>query len=96
MVLLHDNAPRATWKMGILEELITGDGIVRAVTLRTATGLTNRLVTRLYPLEFNVTTQTETEATQRVDIVTTESLTGNEPLVSARPQQCQPIELLRR
>ena len=42
IVLIHDDTPRATWKMGIVENLLTGgDDIVRAVTLCTATGLTN-------------------------------------------------------
>ena len=50
--------------MGVVEDLITGgDGIVQAVTLCTATGLTNQPVTRLTSyipaLELNLTTTTE-------------------------------------
>ena len=96
VVLIHDDTPRATWKMGVVEELITGgDGIVRAVTLRTATGLTNRPVTRLYPLELNVTRQLEIEETrnhqgEEFSTATTESSTSTIPmgsLTSARPQR---------
>ena len=71
-------------KMGVVQDLITGGD---CITLRTATGLTNRLVTRLYPLELNVTTHTETEARQAEDIATTETLTSTESSISARPQQ---------
>jgi len=43
VVLIHEDVPRTTWKMGVVEALITGrDKVVRAVMLRTATGLTNR------------------------------------------------------
>ncbi|XP_065911194.1 uncharacterized protein [Dysidea avara] len=79
VVLIHDDTPRATWKMGIVEDLMTGgDGIVRAVTLRTASGLTNRPVTKLYPLELTVTTQPEFEQskihqTEKVDATTAKS-----------------------
>jgi len=86
IVLIHDDTPRATWKMGIVEELITGgDSIVRAVTLRTATGLTNRPITRLYPLELNV--GSETEVSCRDDITTTEPSTSTESPASVRPQR---------
>ena len=96
VVLIHDDTPRTTWKMGVVEELITGgDGIVRAITLRTATGLTNRPVTRLYPLELNVTRQLEIEETrnhqgEEFSTATTESSTSTIPmgsLTSARPQR---------
>ena len=36
----------------MVEELLTGnDGLIRAAKLRTASGQTNRPITRLYPLE---------------------------------------------
>ena len=80
--------------MGVIEDLITeGDGIVRAVTLRTATGLTDQPVTRLYPLELNVTVQPKTEKTQshqeEVDTTSTESPASPTPMsiTSARPQR---------
>ena len=60
VVLIHDDTPRTTSKMGVVEALITGGGKrVRAVMLRTATWLTNRPVAKLYPLKLNVTTKSE-------------------------------------
>ena len=52
IVLVHDETPRMTWKMAVIEQLIRGnDGLVRAANIRTATGRTNRPITRLVPLE---------------------------------------------
>ena len=54
MVVVHDDIPRTTWKMAVIEDLIMGgDGLVRAATIRTSTGTTNRPITKLYPLELN-------------------------------------------
>ena len=89
VVLIHNDTPRTTWKMGVVEALITGgDEIVRAVTLRTATGLTNRPVAKLYPLELNVTTKSEeeTETTAEEDTDATQS-TSSTRTESARPQR---------
>ena len=89
VVLIHDDTPRTTWKMGVVEALITGgDKIVRAVTLRTATGLTNRPVAKLYRLELNVTTKSEeeTETTAEEDTDATQS-TSSSSTESARPQR---------
>ena len=84
VLLIHDDTLHTTWKMEVIEDLITGDGIVRVVTLRTATGLTNRPVTRLYPLELNVTAQPKTEKTQshqeEVDTASTESSASPTPM----------------
>ena len=54
VVVVHDDIPRTTWKMAVIEDLIMGgDGLVRAATIRTSTGTTNRPITKLYPLELN-------------------------------------------
>jgi len=91
VVLIHDDKPCTTWKMGIVDDLITGrDGIVCAVTLRTANGLTNQAVTRLYPLELCVATQPEMEQSQtEVDDATAEPITNVtvESSASSRPQR---------
>ena len=80
VVLIHDDKPRITWKMGVVDGLMTGgDGIVRAVTLRTANGLTNRPVTKLYPLELNVTTQPEIKVDHTTSDHNMESPTSAEP-----------------
>ena len=84
---IQTNLPNANWKMGVVEDLLTGgDNIVRAVTLRTATGLTNRPIAKLYPLELNATTHSETEPTPEEDNVTTETSTSTKSPVSTRPQ----------
>ena len=55
IVQIHDETKRIYWKLGIVENLITGrDGHVRAVNLRTSNGITNRPITKLYPLELHV------------------------------------------
>ena len=52
VVLIHDDAPRITWRLAVIEELIRGkDGLVRAANIRTAQGRTNRPITKLIPLE---------------------------------------------
>ena len=54
VVVVHDDTPRMTWRMAVIEDLITGgDGLVRAATIRTTTGITSRPITKLYPLELN-------------------------------------------
>ena len=54
VVLMHNDTPRMTWKITVIEKLIRGnDGLVRAanINIQTATGRTNRPITRLVPLE---------------------------------------------
>ena len=54
VVIVHDDIPRTNWKLAIVEKLITGlDGVSRAAEIRTAGGRTNRLTTKLFPLEVN-------------------------------------------
>ena len=52
VVLIHDDSPRARWKMAVIENLIKGnDGDIWAAEVRTNSGKTNRPIARLYPLE---------------------------------------------
>lgn len=53
VVLIMDNSPRTMWKMGVIEDVITGhDGLVRAAKIRTSKGLvTTRPIVKLVPLE---------------------------------------------
>ena len=61
VVLIHDDGPRIRWRLGVVDNLITGsDGFVRAANVRTSTNVTNRPITRLYPLEVSVPTELET------------------------------------
>ena len=52
IVLVHDDSPRITWKLAVIEELMKGKhGLVRAAKIRTAQGRTNRPIAKLIPLE---------------------------------------------
>lgn len=52
IVMVHDEGPRLRWKLARVEALIQGnDGRVRAANIRTDGGITNRPITKLYPLE---------------------------------------------
>ncbi|XP_053380934.1 uncharacterized protein LOC123562061 [Mercenaria mercenaria] len=52
VVQIHDECPRNRWKLGVVEQLITGrDDRTRAATIRTANGTTTRPIVKLYPLE---------------------------------------------
>ena len=54
VVLLHDDCPRISWKMAVVEGLVKGgDGLVRSVNIQTKNGATNQPVSKLYPLELS-------------------------------------------
>jgi len=51
VVLVHNEGPKLDWR---LEELIVGgDGLIRAVNVRTSSGNANRVIVKLYPLGIN-------------------------------------------
>ena len=53
-------------RLAVIENLISGrDNQVRAVELRTATGKTNRPITKLYPLEVNSANDQERQVTEQ-------------------------------
>ena len=53
-IIKDENKDRNKWKLGIVEELITGcDGVVRAVKLRAGRNHLERAVQQLYPLELS-------------------------------------------
>jgi len=52
VVLVHDDGPRASWRLAVIEDVVTGnDGLIRSAKIRTSTGRTSRPISRLYPLE---------------------------------------------
>lgn len=67
-MLLKESSPRGTWKLGMIEELITSnDNEVRAATVRTASGkLLNRPLNFLYPLECSEVNEKPTESDEPV------------------------------
>ena len=59
---MWDESPRSTWKLTIIEELMTGkDGLVRAAYIRTSQGRTNCPIAKLIPLEVSTPMIAETE-----------------------------------
>ena len=51
-MLVHDECPRVNWKLAMIEGLTTdNDGMVRSTNMQTKTGIPNRPVSKLYPLE---------------------------------------------
>ena len=68
VVQIHDEGPRLSWRLAIIEELITGnDGLVRAANIRTSTGRTNRPIVKLYPLEVTSVETSASPTAQPVD-----------------------------
>ena len=52
VVLVHDDSKRVNWKLAVIESVNKGkDNMIRSAIIRTATGRTNRPISRLYPLE---------------------------------------------
>ena len=89
IVLVHDDIPRAKWKMAVVEQLIQGkDGYTRAANIRYSGGRTNRPIAKLYPLEVSSTNsdsnelQHATTNTATSDIV---SQCSTDPITSTRP-----------
>jgi hypothetical protein len=81
VVLVHDDSPRHNWKLAVVEKLIkSNDGHVRAAEIRTASGKTNRPISKLYPLEVS-------ESTETADI--------QPSIVSSPAQSIQPINTSR-
>ena len=103
VVQIHDDIPRSRWKLGAIEELVKGnDGYIRSVTVRTASGRTNRPIARLYPLEVEDPStdvepvQQETESTVQQN---TDQVSPRHPraaAVRARKQLSEWTETLRR
>ena len=87
IVLVHDDKPRNSWKLAIIEELIRGnDGLVRAANIRTKNGTTNRPITKLHPLEITarVTEQAnQTDSKEKLE----RPITTPEPLTISTPQR---------
>ncbi|XP_032226844.1 uncharacterized protein LOC116610192 [Nematostella vectensis] len=75
VVQIHSEKKRLNWKLGVVEDLIRGaDGCVRAVTLKTAKGHTNRPISKLYPLEIT------TDVVEAADAQTGGQLRSNQPI----------------
>ena len=84
-VLIHDEGPRAKWKLGKINRLHPGgDGIVRVVQLKTNMGLINRPVINLYPLELGSTVESEDS---QDDVVSEGRLAQKTAIVAAQERK---------
>ena len=83
VVLIHDDlSPRIRWRLGVITEIFrSSDGYIRSVKLRTSSGITNRPVTKLYPLEVRAN---ETKSSDGVEAA------------CSRPKRAAGVEALRR
>ena len=84
VVLVHDDGPRAKWRLAVIDDVVTDhDGLIRSVNIRTSTGMTNRPISRLYPLE--ISSASDSEQTQQ-DVV--DQPVGDANV--AKPQEVRP------
>lgn len=61
VVLVHEDASRVLWRMGVISKLISGlDGVVRSAVVKTSNGQLTRAICKLYPLEVSRSESLET------------------------------------
>ncbi|XP_065904022.1 uncharacterized protein [Dysidea avara] len=102
VVQIHEDTPRSQWKLGVIEELLKGNNeFVRSVTVRTASGRTNRPIARLYPLEVEHSSsvespQQEPESTAQPSDSRTSQRHPRRAVVRAREQLKEWTDILRR
>ena len=71
LVLVHDDIPRVHWKLAVITEVVKGkDGLIWSAIIRTTNGVTNRPITKLYPMEITATVPTESVPQAEQDLVT--------------------------
>ena len=53
IVIVHEDLiPKSRWTLAVVTKLLrSSDGIIRSTVIRTANGITNRPISKLYPLE---------------------------------------------
>ena len=101
IVIVHDDVPRVTWRLAVIEDLIVGgDGLVRVATIRTA-WTTTRPITKLYPLELNEGRTLDLRTRQDENETETEGYTNatlppvNSTTTSTRPSRLQRAAAMR-
>ena len=99
VVLVHDDGPRANWRLAVIEDVVTcNDRLTKSAKIRTSTGRTNHPISRLYPLE--VSCEEDLEHTgqhamdQCVDVLPTRAaaLKGRAKLTDWVNILCGPLE----
>ena len=94
VVLMHaENVPRSSWKLAIVKKLLRGrDGLVRAAEIKTNSGVTNRSIHLLYPLEVTLTDPKEHFTGTELQIPQVETLRRSKRIASRpRPQYVESV-----
>ena len=89
VVLMHaENVPRSSWKLVIVKKVLRGsDGLVRAAEIKTNSGVTNRSIHLLYPLEVTLMDPKEHFTGTELQIPQVETLRRSKRIASRpRPQ----------
>ena len=89
VVLIHaENVPRSSWKLAIVKKVLRGsDGLVRAAEIKTNSGVTNRSIHLLYPLEVTLMDFKEHFTGTELQIPQVETLRRSKRIASRlRPQ----------
>ena len=100
VVIVHDESPRLKWHLAVVQELKRGnDNLVRSATIRTVNGLTNRPISKLYPLEVNagidVSGEKSKDTAEDEDCISIQEAEP-EPLSSVRPQRSAAVKARTR
>ena len=75
VVSVHDEGPRVNWRLAVMTRLMVGgDGLTRAAEIQTSTGITNRPITKLYPLEVNSSTIPSNDTPNEPEKTTSEEI----------------------
>ena len=88
------------WHLAVVQELKRGnDNLVRSATIRTVNGLTNRPISKLYPLEVNpriyVSGGKSKDTAEDEDYISMQEAEP-EPLSSMRPQRSAAVKARTR
>ena len=94
VIIQEDNVPRSSWKLAIIKRLICGsDGRVRAANIQTSTGVTNRSIHLLYPLEVTLADPQEHFKETEQQIPQVETLRRSKRIAALpRPQYVESAE----
>ena len=88
VVLVHDDGPRPSWRLAVVEDLIKGgDDLIRAAKIRTSTGHTNRPICKLYPLELSASESTSKETSDRQEQSDVDRSGGKEESAREKPKK---------
>ena len=92
VVLVHDDPPQINWRLAVVEDTISGkDGLIRAATIRTSKGKTNRPITKLYPLEITAADSSLGQLKSKYTDNDTQKSTAEQEMDTSVPKSCRPV-----